>query len=99
MLWGKKDVKKVRLFRTPKRRVGEKKDVVGVSCLKDKSETVKVSLDEWKKIWKEHMEKLVNFENDWSDSIDASVVECVVCNESYENQENKWTLWGCYSIL
>ena len=45
------------------------------------------------------MEKLVNFENDWSDSIDASVVECVVCNESYENQENKWTLWGCYSIL
>ena len=87
------------MFRIPKRRVGEKKDVVGVSCLKDQSETVKVSLDERKKIWKEHMEKLVNVENDWSDSIDASVVECVVCNESYENRENKWNLWGCYSIV
>ena len=28
-----------------------------------------------KKIWKEHMEILVNFENDWSDSIDANKVQ------------------------
>ena len=48
------------LFQIAKQRVGEKKDVVGVSCLKDESGVVKVSVDEQKKIWKEHMEKLMN---------------------------------------
>ena len=66
------------LFRIAKQRVGEKKDVVGVSCLKDESGAVKVSMDDGKKIWKEHMEKLMNVENEWSDSIDASKVEGAV---------------------
>ena len=56
----------------------EKKDVVGVSCLKDESGAVKVSVDNRKQIWKEHMEKLMNVENEWSDSIDASNVEVAV---------------------
>ena len=48
----------IELFRIAKQRTGEKKDVVGVSCLKDNSGTVKVSAyDDRKKIWKEHMEK------------------------------------------
>ena len=51
------------LFRIAKQRVGEKKDVVGVSCLKDKSGAVKISVDDRKKIWKEHMKKLMNVEN------------------------------------
>ena len=34
------------LFKIVKQRVGEKKDVVGVSCLKDESGAVKVSLDD-----------------------------------------------------
>ena len=63
------------LFRIAKQRAGEKKDVVGVSCLKDESGAVNVSVDDRKKIWKEHMEKLMNVENEWSDSIDASKVE------------------------
>ena len=57
-----------------KQRVGEKKDVVGVSCLKDESGAVKVSVDDLKQIWKEHMEKFMNVEKEWSDSIDASMV-------------------------
>ena len=52
------------LFRIAKQRVGEKKDVVGVSCLKDKHGAVKVSVDDQKKFWKEHMEKLMNVENE-----------------------------------
>ena len=44
----------------------------GVACLKDESGVVKVSADDLKKIWKEHMEKLMNIENEWSDSINAS---------------------------
>ena len=43
------------LFRIVKQRVGEKKDIIGVSCLKDESGEVKVSVDDRKKIWKEQM--------------------------------------------
>ena len=60
------------LFRIAKQRAGEKRDVVGVSCLKDESGMVKVSVDDQKKIWKEHMEKLMHVANEWSD-IDASI--------------------------
>ena len=35
-------------------------------------------MNDRKKIWKEHMEKSVNVENEWSDSIDASKVEVAV---------------------
>ena len=52
--------------------------LLGVSCLKDESQTVKVSVDDRKKIWKEHMEKLMNVENEWSDSIEAIKVERAV---------------------
>ena len=37
------------LFRIPKQRVGEKKDVVEVSYLKNESEVVQVSVDNQKK--------------------------------------------------
>ena len=53
-------------------------DLVGVSCLKDEVGAVKVSVHDRKKIWKEHMEKLMNVENEWSDSIDAGKVEGAV---------------------
>ena len=66
------------LFRIAKQRVVEKKDVVGFSCLKDESGAVKVSVDDRKKIWREHMEKLITAENEWSHSIDASKVEGAV---------------------
>ena len=61
------------LFRITKQRVGKKKDVIGVSCLKDESGAVKLSVNDRKKIW-----KLMNVENEWSDSIDASKVEGAV---------------------
>ena len=57
-----------------KQRAGEKRNVVGLSCLKDESGTVKVSVDDQKKIWKKHIEKLMNVENEWSDSIDSGKV-------------------------
>ena len=66
------------LFRIAKQRAGEKSDVVGVCCLKDESGVVKVNMDDRKKIWKEHMENLMDAENEWSDGIDASKVEGAV---------------------
>ena len=44
------------LVRTTKQRVGEK--LLGVSCLKDESGAVKVSVDDQKRTWKENMAKL-----------------------------------------
>ena len=52
------------LFRIAKQGAGEKTDVVEVSCLKAESGVVKLSVDDQKKIWKEHMEKLMNVENE-----------------------------------
>ena len=66
------------LFRIVKQKVGEKKDVVGVSSFKYGSGAVKVRVNDRKKIWKEYMEKLVNVENEWTDSIDVSKVEGAV---------------------
>ena len=66
------------LFRIAKQRVGDKKNVVGVSRLKDQSGAEKVSVDDRKRIWKGHMEKFMIVENEWSDSIDASKVDGAV---------------------
>ena len=66
------------LFIIAKERVGEKKEVYGFSCLKDECGAVKVSLDDRKKIWKEHMKKLMNVENKWTDSINSYKVEGAV---------------------
>ena len=82
------------LFRIAKQRVGEKKGV-GVSCLKDESGAVRVSLDNRKKILKEHMEKLMNAENEWSDSIDASKVEGAVRRIE---AEEVWCALNCMKI-
>ena len=63
------------LFRITKQRAGEKRDVVGVCCIKDENGAMKVSLDDGKNIWKKHMEKLMNVENEWSDRINASKID------------------------
>ena len=51
------------LFRIAKERAGEKRDAVGVKLVKDKSDMVKVGVNDQKLIWKEHMERLMNVEN------------------------------------
>ena len=53
-----------KLFKIAKEKAGEKRDVVRVSCLKDETGQVNISVDDRKKIWKEHMEKLMNVENE-----------------------------------
>ena len=66
------------MFRIANHRAWEKRDVVRVSYLKDESGAMKVNVDNPKKIWKKHMEKLMNVEKEWSDSIDASKAEGAV---------------------
>ena len=51
---------------------------------------MKVSVDNQKKIWKDHMEKLMNFENEWSDSIGAIKVEGPVRRTEVEEVHIEW---------
>ena len=61
-----------KLLKIAKQTAREKRHVVGVSCLKDESGAVKVSMDNRKKMWKEHMEKLINIENEWDTGIELA---------------------------
>ena len=63
------------LFKIVKQRDGEKRDIVGVSCLRDEIGAVKVSVDDRKKIWKDNVKKLMIVEKERSHGIDASKVE------------------------
>ena len=75
--------------------LGRKNEVVGVSCLKDESGVVKVSVDDRKKIWKEYMGKLMNVQNEWSYNIDASKVEGAVRRTEVEEV---WCAMSCMKI-
>ena len=67
---------------------------------------MKISVDDRKKIWKEHMEKLMNVENEWNDSNDASKVEGAMKRIEVEDvlcAMNRMkigkAIWGCYRIV
>ena len=77
------------LFRIAKQRSGEKRDAVGVSCLKDESGAVKVLIVMKVMIERKfgrsiYMGKLMNVENEWRDSTDASKVEGAVRRIEFE---------------
>ena len=83
------------LFRIAKQRNGENEDAVGVSYLKNESGPVKVIVDDQKKMWKEHMEHLINVEKEWSDNIDATKVEGAVRRIEVEEV---WCAINCVKI-
>ena len=51
------------------------KDVEGGSCLRDSAGRLAFSEDDRKRVWKEHMEKIMNEENVWDQVTDADMVE------------------------
>ena len=63
------------MFRIAKQMAKERRDVVGVSCLKDASGCVVVEPEKIKERWKDYMEQLLNVENDWDGIVDCDVVE------------------------
>ena len=66
----------VSCLKLPNKGLGRREMLLGF-VLKMKQGVVKVWMIQ-RKIWKEHMAKLMNVENERSDSIDASKVEDVV---------------------
>ena len=53
----------------------EGRDIEGGGCMKDKDRKLVVSEKERGKLWKEHMGKIMNVENDWDQMVEADMVE------------------------
>ena len=53
----------------------ERRDIEGGGCMKDKNGKLVVSEKDHKKLWKEHMEKIMNVENEWCQMVEADMVE------------------------
>ena len=53
----------------------EGKDIEGGGCRKDKDGRLVVSEKDRGKLWKEHMEKIMNVENEWDQMVEVDMVE------------------------
>ena len=53
----------------------EGKDIEGGGCMKDKDGKRVVSEKDREKLWKEHMVKIMNVENEWDQMVEADMVE------------------------
>ena len=51
------------------------RDIKGGGCMKDKDGKLVVSEKDRGKLWKKHMEKIMNVENEWDQMVEADVVE------------------------
>ena len=53
----------------------ERRDVVGINCVKDKDSKIVVEPEKVKQIWKEYMERLLNEKNKWNGLLDNCIFE------------------------
>ena len=60
------------------------KDINGGGCMKDKNGRLVVSEKNRGKLWKDHMEKIMNVENEWDQMAKADMVEGPVEEVAYE---------------
>ena len=60
------------------------KDINGGGCMKDKGGRLVVSEKDRGKLWKDHMEKIMNVENEWDQMAKADTVEGPVEEVTYE---------------
>ena len=52
----------------------EGRDIKGGVCMKDKHGRLVVSEKERRKLWKEHVEKIMNVENEWDQMVKTDMV-------------------------
>ena len=63
------------IFRLCKQAKKEKKDIIGMPCVRETDISLIVTPKEKLKVWKEYAEKLLNEENAWSQELVAEKVE------------------------
>ena len=69
----------------------EGRDIENGGCMKDKDGKLLLSEKDRRKLWKEHMETIMNVENEWDQMIEADMVERVTDEEVMETM-NKMKL-------
>ena len=73
------------MFKMVKQTVRDSKDVIGSGCVRDRLGNLCVDEEERAKVWKDHMEKVMNEENEWDGDIEVDVthgpLECVTMEE------------------
>jgi hypothetical protein len=62
------------MFKIAKQSMKDNKDVVGNGCVRDRSGKLCMGERERAKVWKEHMERVMNEENEWDGVVDVDVV-------------------------
>jgi hypothetical protein len=62
------------MFKIAKQSMKDNKDVVGNGCVRDRSGKLCMWERERAKVWKEHMERVMNEENEWDGVVDVDVV-------------------------
>ena len=62
------------IFKFLKMMKREEKDVEGGKCIRDVNGRLNVNDIDTKRIWRQHMEKIMNEENDWDQIINVDVV-------------------------
>ena len=60
------------------------KDINGGGCMKDNNGRLVVCEKDCAKLWKDHMEKIMNVENEWDQTAKADIVEGLVEEVTYE---------------
>ena len=66
------------VFKFVKFMTKEGRDIDGGGCMKDKNGRLVVSEKDRGKLWKEHMEKIMNVENKWDQMVEVDMVEGTV---------------------
>ena len=62
------------MFKVAKQSVKDNKDIVGNGCIRNKFGRLCTGERERAEVWKEHMEKVMNEENEWDGIVDVDVV-------------------------
>jgi hypothetical protein len=62
------------MFKIAKQSMKDNKDVVGNGCVRDRSGKLCMGERERAKVWKEHMERVMNEEDEWDGVVDVDVV-------------------------
>jgi hypothetical protein len=72
------------IFRVAKQMVNKNKDVTNINCLKNAQGSIIYNTNDMKDAWKVYMEKLLNEENEWENTLDCDVVQGQYINISEE---------------
>ena len=70
-IWNDRNV----VFRRMRMMKKKAKDLAGNNCIKDENGKIVFAEDGRKRVWKEHMEAIMNEENPWNGMVNVEVVE------------------------